>query len=65
LEINFLKSQYEFAKIDIIKDYKNDEDLIKIIKKSIFNALYIVGKSRNDMEVILNNAQKEQPALFS
>jgi hypothetical protein len=24
-----------------------------------------VGKSRNDMEVILNNAQKEQPALFS
>jgi ferrochelatase len=64
-QIEFLKSKYEFGKLDIIKDYKDDIDLFNIIKKSNFNALYIIGKSKENIENILKNSQKKQIALFS
>jgi hypothetical protein len=65
LEIDFIKNYYNFAKIYAIKNYKNDKELIeKIGKKSKFNALYIIGKSKLEVEYILKDAQKEQNTLF-
>jgi ferrochelatase len=63
--IDFINTKYEYGKFKIIEKYNNDLDLLNQIKKDKFNAMYIFGKTKNELEVILKNAQQEQLALFS
>ncbi len=56
-EIGFLQSNYSYAKIIIISKYKNEIDLFTQIKDLDFNALYVVGKSNDDIKFLLDNHQ--------
>ena len=53
-EIKFLKEEYGYAKIAIIDNYIDDIDLYKQIKSLEFNALYIIGKSNEEIKMLLN-----------
>ncbi len=62
-EINFLKNEYDYAKIVIIDKFKDNEDLFKQIKYNDFNALYIVGKTIEEIKVLLNTFTKYSLSL--
>ncbi len=63
-EIKFLQSYYDYAKIRIIKEYKNDEDLFNQMKQYNFNALYIVGKSQEEIKTLLCRFKKNSITLI-
>ncbi len=64
IEISFINKMYGFAKISIISEFKDDISLYNHIKICDFNCLYIVGKSRDELESILIDKKEEQLKLF-
>jgi ferrochelatase len=65
-EIEFIKSYYGFGKLDIISNFNDYNDLLNLIKKSNFNALYIVGKTKDEIIKLLKSSVKtDKLALFS
>ncbi len=63
-EIDFLNLKYGYAKVIIIKNFKNDKDLFKQILQLDFNALYVIGKTQEEIKDILNNHQKNSMTLL-
>ena len=74
-EIDFLLSRYKYAKTLFITPKKNDslkveqivlnnvENLKMILKRSDFNAIYLMGFDYKEVHLILSK-QDEQPSLF-
>ena len=63
-EIKYLKSNYSYAKIKIIDKFKDDNDLLRQIKKDNFNALYIKGKVKKDIETLLMRLERKKVTLI-
>ncbi len=63
-QIKFLKTHYDYAKIAIIKKYKNNDELYKKIESLEFNALYIVGKSHKEILDIFNSFKVKSISLI-
>ena len=63
-EISFLKKEYGYAKICIIDNVSETNNLLEIIKKEDFNALYIVGYSTNKIKMILDNHHRKELKLL-
>jgi ferrochelatase len=62
-ELKFLKSMYSYATIVII-DYLNDEKLLIDIKAYKYNALYIRGRTYEDIVILLNSNKVNTQSLI-
>jgi ferrochelatase len=63
-ELKFLITNYSYAKIIVIDKYQNNKDLFNQIKTCDFNALYIKGKSKEKIDAILKENQRELSKLI-
>jgi len=63
-EIDFLNTNYSYAKLHIIENSKSDKKLFLQIKELEYNALYIKGKTKVEVETLLIKNQKEYLTLM-
>lgn len=63
-ETKFLKDNYSYAKVIIIDKYKDDNELFNYIKNCSFNALYIKGKSQEEIIRLLEENKKDLTTLI-
>ncbi len=62
-EIKFLKEEYDYATIEIITNFKNNLDLYNQIKTLQVNAIYIIGKSNEEIQNLLEKFMKDSLSL--
>ncbi len=58
-EIHFLNSYYNYAKLVIVENINDNNELFMQIQKLEYNALYIKGKSKEEIETLLIKNKKE------
>ncbi len=63
-EIKFLKANYGYAKVYIIENFKDNNDLLNQIEQLDFNALYVVGKSSEEIKTLLESFKKDLKTLI-
>jgi len=63
LEIAFIKKFYTYGQIKVIET-SNDNEILDIFKKNIFNAIYIKTKTTDEIKKLLQSNQVKSLELF-